>query len=394
MPSVKNYSGGPSSEEKALDQFAEMMIEKIQAINKDWSKPWFTEGALQWPKNLSGREYNGMNSFMLLMHSENEGYKIPRYGTFKAFESLSQSPRGEGEESSRVMINKGEASFPVLLTTFTVVEKDTREKINYDDYKQLADSDKQRYDVFPKLHVFRVFNVEQTNLREARPDLWAKIEKEYSAPKNDASEQFSFEPLEVMMRDNEWICPIQTKYQNDAYYSISQDKIVLPEKKQFKDGESFITTAFHEMAHSTGKEAVHNRFDEKKGWGTDKNFYAREELVAEMSAALVATKYGMTKNIKNDSISYLKSWLEALHESPSFIKTVLADVRKASGTIVENIDRVSQEIKNGEKRGLTDGQEQGQSLFTSESQEEEQEVDDVQQDTIEEEEHVSRGLRL
>ena len=46
---------GPSAEDKALDLFADMMIERIQSLSgKDgWKKPWFTEGALQWPKNLN-----------------------------------------------------------------------------------------------------------------------------------------------------------------------------------------------------------------------------------------------------------------------------------------------------------------------------------------------------
>lgn len=60
----KQNADGPSSEDKALDLFAEMLIEKIESIRGDWRKPWFTEGALQWPRNLSGREYNGMNAFM------------------------------------------------------------------------------------------------------------------------------------------------------------------------------------------------------------------------------------------------------------------------------------------------------------------------------------------
>lgn len=47
-----------------MDLFAEMMIEKIESIRGDWEKPWFMEGALQWPRNLSGREYNGMNALM------------------------------------------------------------------------------------------------------------------------------------------------------------------------------------------------------------------------------------------------------------------------------------------------------------------------------------------
>lgn len=60
----KNSSDGPSAEDKALDLFAEMMIKRIETICKDWTKPWITEGSLGWPKNLSGREYNGMNALM------------------------------------------------------------------------------------------------------------------------------------------------------------------------------------------------------------------------------------------------------------------------------------------------------------------------------------------
>ena len=73
----KRNTEGPNSEDKALDLFAEMMIEKIESIQKDWHKPWFTEGVLQWPRNLSGREYNGMNALMLLLHCENEGTRFP-----------------------------------------------------------------------------------------------------------------------------------------------------------------------------------------------------------------------------------------------------------------------------------------------------------------------------
>ena len=60
-----------SAEDKALDRFADMMVAKIEGINEDWKKPWFTEGSLSWPKNLDGRDYNGLNALMLMMHCEN-----------------------------------------------------------------------------------------------------------------------------------------------------------------------------------------------------------------------------------------------------------------------------------------------------------------------------------
>ena len=50
--------------ETDINKWVTLMIEKIESIRKDWRKPWFTEGALQWPRNLSGREYNGMNAIM------------------------------------------------------------------------------------------------------------------------------------------------------------------------------------------------------------------------------------------------------------------------------------------------------------------------------------------
>lgn len=58
------HRDGPSAEDRALERFTELMIEKISTLQKDWSKPWFTEDMMKWPKNLSGREYNGMNALM------------------------------------------------------------------------------------------------------------------------------------------------------------------------------------------------------------------------------------------------------------------------------------------------------------------------------------------
>lgn len=344
----KKNADGPNSEDKALDLFAEMMIEKIEGIQKDWKKPWFTEGTLQWPRNLHGREYNGMNAFMLLLHCEKEGYKIPRFCTFDCVQKLNK-PGKDGEELPRVSVLRGEKSFPVMLTTFTCIHKETKEKIKYDDYKKLSDDEKEQYNVYPKMQVFRVFNVAQTNLQEARPELWQKLERENSRPAIEEGEHFSFAPVDTMIRDNLWICPITPKYQNDAYYSITKNEIIVPEKEQFKSGESFYGTLFHEMTHSTGAENVLDRF-KPTTFGSPE--YAREELVAELGSALVAQRYGMTKHIKEDSCAYLKGWLDELKESPQFIKTTLLDVKRATSMITQKVDKIAQELEQnvGEKQ--------------------------------------------
>lgn len=343
----RQKADGPNSEEKALDLFAEMMIEKIESISKDWRKPWFTEGALQWPRNLSGREYNGMNALMLLLHCEKEGYKIPRFCTFDCVQRMNK-PGKDGQELPRVSVLRGEKSFPVMLTTFTCIHKETKEKIKYDDYKRLSDDEKQEYNVYPKMQVFRVFNVQQTNLQEARPELWEKLEKENSRPEIDAGERFDFEPVDRMINENLWICPIHPRHQDEAYYSMSKNEIVVPEKGQFKDGEAFYGTLFHEMTHSTGAEGV---LDRLKPTSFGSKEYAREELVAELGSALVSQRYGMTKHIKEDSCAYLKSWLDSLKESPQFIKTTLLDVKRATSLITQRVDRIAQGLDEGMAEG-------------------------------------------
>lgn len=354
----KNSNDGPSAEDKALDLFAEMMIERIETISKDWSKPWITEGNLGWPKNLSGREYNGMNSLMLLLHCEKNGYRIPRFCTFECVQRMnkpSEKQAKEGVELPRVSVNKGEKSFPVMLTTFTCIHKETKEKIKYDDFKKLSDEEKKMYNVYPKMQVFRVFNIQQTNLQEARPELWNKLANGGDV-KLDESEKMSFEPMDVMIRDNRWICPIRPMRQDKAYFSISKNEIVVPEKAQFKDGEFYYGTLWHEMTHSTGIEGQLDRI-KPAAFGSDE--YAREELVAELGSALVAQRYGMSKTLKEESCAYLKSWLDQLKESPQFIRTTLLDVKKAASLVTQNVDKIAEELEQSTRTQQDNSQNQG-----------------------------------
>ena len=100
------------------------------------------------------------------VHRDECCYKIPRFCTFDCVQKLNK-PGKDGEELPRVSVLRGEKSFPVMLTTFTCIHKETKEKIKYDDYKKLSDDEKEQYNVYPKMQVFRVFNVARASVMVA-----------------------------------------------------------------------------------------------------------------------------------------------------------------------------------------------------------------------------------
>ncbi|MCC8176003.1 MAG: ssDNA-binding domain-containing protein [Bacteroidales bacterium] len=347
-----------SAEDRALEKFADMMVEKIQEMKEsNWQKPWFTDGA-KWPRNLSGREYNGSNALVLLLHCQKNGYQVPIFATFNRvmglnFDANKQPLRDkDGKKLPIVTVNKGEKSMPIFLTSHTCVDKETKEKIPYDDYKKLSAEEKKRYVVYPKTNVYNVFNVAaQTNLAEARPEMYAKlIEGNKSAREANLGEGQTFLPLDAMINHDLWVCPIKPTYGDEAYYSISKNLIVIPLASQFKDYQSFCNNVFHEQIHSTGAASRLNRFKDGTSFGSAS--YGAEELRAELGAALTSSRYGMTKHIKTDSVAYIKSWLDHLQEDPKFLKTVLNDVKKATGMLTYQIDRVQDRLQAMQDAGI------------------------------------------
>ena len=337
MAGKRYNSDGPSAEERALERFTELMIKKISSIKGDWKKPWFTENFMAWPKNLSGREYNGMNALMLMLLCEENSYKLPVFCTFQRVSGLNYSTDRQGnhkpltdangERLPQVSVLKGKNRFRYSLPRLPWWIRRRKRKSRWRTIGNCRRKNRKKYSVYPKLNVHNVFNVAQTNLREARPELYEKLceRNNLKRPASLDDEKMAFASLDEMIEKKLWVCPISLEHQDSAYYSIAKDAIVLPEKSQFINGESFYGTLLHEMTHSTGAEG---RLDRIKPAAFGSKEYAREELVAELGSALVASQYGITKTIKEDSAQYLGSWLDVLKESPEFLKTTLFDVKR------------------------------------------------------------------
>lgn len=306
---------------KALQTFANLMIDKIKLLSDDKKarQPWFSMMGVGFPQNLSGRVYSGFNSFMLYLHREYKSYKLPVYLTFLQ------------AQQEKVRVNKGEKSFPIVYWGFTYKDKKGN-SISEDTYNNLSGEERTSCKKSGFLKSYSVFNIEQTNYPEVYPDKWAALKKRFAVPElKDDKNMLACPKMDLMLNDNAWLCPIHLRESKYAYYSIVKDEIVIPVKRQFIDGESFYSTILHEMSHSTGSEARLNRIAKDSVFGDPK--YAKEELIAELTAALMCQSLGICSYVREENAQYLKSWLSSLQEEPKFIQTILSDVNKSSKMI-------------------------------------------------------------
>ena len=325
-----------SAGEKALKQFADLMIQKIKEVEYDWKKPWFSpESGGGLPQNIEGRVYNGINLFMLYLLSEEKGYSTPLYMTFMQAKEAGAS------------IMRGEKSFPVVYWNFSVRDKNGN-KISIDDYRDLSDDEKKEYKVTPYMKTYNVFNVSQTNYPEVQPEKWEKLKEQFKSPSlKDEKGMFTMPLLDALIRERQWVCPIYPRESDSAYYRRGEGcHIIVPLKGQFDTGESFYSTLLHEMAHSTGEEGLLGR--EKGEFFGDKK-YAKEELVAELTSATCGKSLGLSTCIREENAMYLKSWLSALSGDPKFIYTILSDVAKASAMIQEKVNGMEPKLTKDEQ---------------------------------------------
>lgn len=302
--------------EKQVEQYASLIEKRIETIEGNWQAPWINTDQGK-SRNLDGRPYNGLNSMMLNIHSSTNGYEHPVYTTFLR-------AKEEG-----IRINAGEKGILISFLGHTIKDRENNEKISPEEYKSLSNEDKLKYDVTPFAKVSPVFNLDQTNIREARPELWEKIAQEMREAREaiNRDDSFKHDPIDHLIKENKWIIPIKQDQEPRAYYSPANQIIHLPEQKMFKSNEDYYATALHEMAHST--EVPLKR---------DISNYGREELVAELSASVVANNYDFPKHIQESNTQYLKGWLDNIKENPSFLKEILEDVHKSSNLIIKEVE--------------------------------------------------------
>lgn len=375
-------SASSSYSDAVIQQFADMMIKRMEDMKEsNWKKGWMDgRGDAGFPRNaLTGRQYNGINPFMLMYDTIKHEYTTSMYLTARQLFSMNDSLKDPStgkialENLDKVMkINKGEKAFPVYYMIHKYKDMQGKE---YSDQEYNDLSEEQRKDIkayfYPKVH--HLFNIDQTNMKEVNPSLYNSFVDKYTKRPSlpDSEGMYINEEIDSLLahskpsvwkseKDNlSWYCPIEQKDNiSSPHYNLSKDFIKVPLKNQYKtsdskegifaDGQEFYATLLHEMAHSTGPKGRLNR-DLNGSFGDKK--YAKEELVAELSAALISSTMGFDKRINDNNAKYVSSWLKVLKEEPSFIKTVLSDVGKASDMIIEKIDEQRVDLNQTLLRG-------------------------------------------
>lgn len=236
----------------------------------------------------------------------------------------------------KITVTKGEESFPVYYRNFVAYHRKTSEKLKIEDYNELPEEQQKEYRVTAFINCYNVFNLDQTNFAEKEPDKFAVLVKKYTAKTKriTAKSAFSCRIMDKMIDNNSWVSDIFLLLQNRAYYDTVNDIIVCPPKNRFPNQHLFYSTLLHEMAHSTGTPQRLNR-EMGKTFGDDA--YAREEVVAELTAAFAGFHLGVFVEPNKDSATYLNGWIAILKKSPEYVFSVLDDVVEASNFITDNI---------------------------------------------------------
>lgn len=239
------------------------IIAELEKGNIPWEKPWTgtQTGAFN---RISKKPYSLINQMLLLHTGE--------YATFKQWADLGGHVR-KGEKSEIVVFWK-------------ILEKEETDK----------DTGEKEIRKIPMLRYYNVFHISQV---EGVKPLVKPFEE--VKPIEEADRVIA----DYVKREN---IDFEECASNQAYYSPSFDRVVVPMKQQYKNINEYYSTTFHEMTHSTGHKNRLNRLQTGAVAAFGSETYSKEELVAEIGSASLMNLLGIeTPKTFRNSTAYIQS---------------------------------------------------------------------------------------
>jgi antirestriction protein ArdC len=258
-------------------------------------KPWSGDhaaGRITRPLRSDGIPYRGINVLMLWGCAVEKGYGSPFWLTFKQAQALGAFVR-KGEQGSLV----------VYASTFTRTEEDpgTGEESERD---------------IPFLKGYTVFNSEQID----------GLPVQYQTPVPER-----LDSIERLAHADAFFAATGASIGhggNQAFYSITHDRVQMPLFEAFRDAESYYATLAHELTHWTRHSSRLDRDFGRKRFGDEG--YAMEELVAELGAAFLCADLDLTPEPRPDHAAYIASWLKVLKDDKRAIFSAAAHAQRAA----------------------------------------------------------------
>ena len=298
-------------------------IEALEKGTNPWTKPWKSNGAGgamtgQFPVNVSsGKQYQGINTLMLWMEANAQGFQSTTWGTFKQWKDKGG------------MVQKGEKGTPVVYWGVLFFQHGAGGKLgkkliqgkphSMATLEAMARAGKIKKVMYEKYST--AFNQDQTDLKEEVEQVPAVTE---SVEGGDTPEfKACLETVQGWVGD-EGI--VTSEGGNRACYSPSLDSIKMPALVQFHSPAEYYHTFFHEMAHSTGHSSRLDRL-EPASFGSDP--YAKEELVAELTASFLSNAHGIFAKTEDNSQAYFKNWADVLKADKKLIFKASREAQKA-----------------------------------------------------------------
>jgi antirestriction protein ArdC len=260
-----------------------------------WSKPWTgrADGAIS---GTTGKAYSLLNQFLLS--------KPGKYYTFRQASELGGHVR-KGEK----------AQFVTFWKTYPVTRKN-------DEGEEVTES-------FPVLRYYNVFHESQIDglpVSDPQPVQVPTASESAAEAERLIRNYLAFSGIKLSHVDGG----------DKACYSPTFDAITLPAKTQFPREDEYYSTAFHEMTHSTGAKS---RLDRQIRNQFGSSLYGKEELVAEMGAAILVNHCGMeSKQSFSSSTAYLQSWIKALKNDVRLAVSAASKAAKAADYILSAPD--------------------------------------------------------
>lgn len=274
----------------------QMVTDRIIAMLEQgdipWRRPW--TGAGRWAiKRVTGKPYSLLNQFLL--------------GNPGEYLSWHQCKQEGGN------VKKGSKSKVVVF--FKFIEKPRKNK---EGQPVLNPQGEPIIDQVPFLQYSNVFHID--DCEGLKPKHYEEVMRDFDPIEKAET------VIEGYVRNGPKLDHV---HQGRAYYSPSEDRVVLPLREQFTGEAEYYSTAFHELTHSTGHSSRLNRIVEGSFRFGDES-YSKEELVAEIGSALLMNLLGIeTDGSIQNNAAYIQNWIKALRNDKKLIVSAAGKATKA-----------------------------------------------------------------